>query len=233
MVLARRKITGHAVSRQRVTGQVPVLPVSLFGAVLEANNRLEVTLDSAPQPKHYVEEEKRMANMYTDMSERDLIKWTLDYTMPWIIDTFEAISDERICIRPREHINSAGWIFGHIAVKERIHIAGFAQGFNDIPGEFHMFHGFPPPPTEEQLREVIKSKETLIDYWRKVRQQTHEYLDRLSDADLKKVPEKSVIRDGEPNRDNPIREFFVMTIQHQNCHWGQLQIIQKLWEENT
>ena len=171
-----------------------------------------------------------MDAMYTDMSERDLMKWMLDYTTPWIIETFQGIADDRICVRPSENINSAGWIFGHIAVKERIHIAGLAQGINDIPKEFYMFHGFPPPPTEEQLREVIRSREILIDYWREVRQRTYEYLAELSDADLKKVPEKSVIADGEPNRDNPIREYFVMTIQHQNCHWGQLQIIQNLWE---
>ena len=32
--------------------------------------------------------------MYMDMSERDLLKWTLNYTMPWVIDTFLAIPDD-------------------------------------------------------------------------------------------------------------------------------------------
>jgi hypothetical protein len=45
---------------------------------------------------------------------------------------------------------------------------------------------------------------------------------------LRQRPEKSTLRDGDGNRDNPIREFFIMAIQHQNCHWGELRAICKI-----
>jgi len=67
-------------------------------------------------------------------------------------------------------------------------------------------------------------------YWHEVRKQTHEYLDRLTDADLKGIPETSILPDNDVMRNKPIREYFVMTIEHQNYHRGQLQTIRVLAE---
>lgn len=165
--------------------------------------------------------------MYTDMSERELIKWTLNYTMPWVIDTFEAIPDGAMCVRPRPNINAPAWIFGHIIVTERLHVGGVLEGVNDIPDGFGVFRA--RKPTEEQIRAAFKSKAWLVDYWREVRAKTEAYLDRITDADLKEVPGKEcALPENDPNRGNPRREWFVMTIQHQNCHWGELRAIQKL-----
>ena len=169
--------------------------------------------------------------MYTDLGEVGLIKWTLDYTMDWVIGTFESIPESCLFGRPRPNINAPAWIFGHIAVTERSHVAGFIQGnCSDIPegwGPIFKGHG---PPDEEDLKGAAKSRAHLISSWRGVRQQTHEYLDAISDADLKEEPKTSVLGENDPNRRNPVREFFVMTIQHQNHHWGQLSIVQKLLE---
>jgi hypothetical protein len=165
--------------------------------------------------------------MYTDMSERDLLKWTLNYTMPWVIETFEAIPDHAICVRPRPNINAPAWIFGHIVMTERCHVGGVLQGVSDWPEEFNVFRA--PKPAEEQIRAAFKSKASLVDYWREVRAKTEAYLDRITDADLKEVPgDECPLPDGGPNRQNPRREWFVMTIQHQNCHFGELRMIEKL-----
>jgi len=48
------------------------------------------------------------ASIYGNMSERHLLKWALDYTMPWIVQTFESIPDDRLAVRPRPNINAPG-----------------------------------------------------------------------------------------------------------------------------
>ena len=166
---------------------------------------------------------------YTDMSERDFIKWNLDYTMQRIIETFESFPEEHLCLRPRPNINAPGWIFGHIIGGERAMIGGFAEGVMDIPGKYWVFSG-QSMPTESQLRNALEPREALISYWRKVRGQTKEYLDQLTDADLKNLPAASILPDDAEMRNKPIREYFVMTIEHQNYHGGQLQTIRALME---
>ena len=73
------------------------------------------------------------------------------------------------------------------------------------------------------------AKQALIDYWRGVRAKTVAYLDRITDADLKEVPgDEFLLGEKDPNRQNPRREWFVMTIQHQHYHWGELSAVGKL-----
>ena len=168
---------------------------------------------------------------YTDMSERDFIKWNLDYTMGQTIELFESIPTVHLCIRPKPNINAPGWIFGHIITAEAM-IGGFTQGVMDIPGKYAVFAGW-FIPTESQLRDVLEPKDDLISYWHEVRKQTNEYLNQLTDADLKKIPEASILSDNDPLRNKPIREYFVMTIEHQNYHRGQLQTIHALIESDS
>jgi uncharacterized damage-inducible protein DinB len=170
---------------------------------------------------------------YTDMSERDFIKWNLDYTMGQTIEIFEAIPPDHLCIRPMPNINAPGWIFGHIITAERAMIGGFTQGVMDIPEKYVVFSGLWSIPTESQLRDALEPKDGLISYWHEVRKQTNEYLDQLTDADLKKIPEVSILPDNDSLRNKPIREYFVMTIEHQNYHRGQLQTIRALIESDS
>jgi uncharacterized damage-inducible protein DinB len=167
--------------------------------------------------------------IYTDMSERDFIKWNLDYTMGRTIETFESIPEDRLCLRPGPNINAPGWIFGHIVTAERAMIGGFAQGVMDIPGEYWVFSG-QSIPNESQLRDAFEPRDALTSYWHKVRKQTHDYLDQLTDADLKNIPDSSILPDSSAMRMKPIREYFVMTIEHQNYHRGQLQTVRALIE---
>lgn len=167
--------------------------------------------------------------MYQDMTECDLLKWALDYRTEPVIRTFEAIPEEHTWVRPRPNINTPAFIFGHIAVTERLHIGSLVQGVNDIPEKFHSFRAW--SANDAEIRAAVGSKQVLIDYWREVRAKTHHYLARITDADLKEEPGKTLLPDDDPNRHNPIREWFIMTIEHQNQHWGQLEIIAKLITE--
>ena len=72
--------------------------------------------------------------------------------------------------------------------------------------------------------DAIGNKASIISYWDSVREQTHGYLDALSDEDLRNVPGHM----GEPFNNSPVREFFAMTIHHQNYHFGQLYQIAQM-----
>lgn len=167
--------------------------------------------------------------MYTDMSERDFIRWNLGYSMPRVLATWDAIPEEQICKQPKPYLAAPAFVFGNIAVKERIHHAGFAGGINDIPEKYGIFHGF-KMPTQDELEAAVDSKQELVDYWKDVRKKTLALLAGMSDSDLKRVPEKSVISDGQPNRDNPIREVYVMSIMNQNARWGELRVLEAVIE---
>ena len=172
---------------------------------------------------------KDLPFMYKDISEREFIKWNLDYTMPWVIDCFKNIAEDKLLVKPRPDLNPPAWIVGHIAVTEHMHV-GVVQGKYEIPDKMQVFHA-----GKEVDIEGVKAagtRDDIIGYWESVRKGTNDYLDSISDEKLKELcPGKSLDdKDdgGEPNYYNPIREWFVMTIQHQNSHFGYLQVVAKL-----
>jgi hypothetical protein len=167
--------------------------------------------------------------MYTDLSERQLLGWQLDYTMDRVIRTFESIPADVLYARPRPNINAPAWIFAHIVAAEQGHVGACCQGVEATPDRLKGLHRKAHLPPGE-LAAALGPRAALVAAWREVRQRTHAYLDRIADADLKRVPAKTLLPDGDPNRDNPVREWFVMTILHQNLHHGELHIIAKLIE---
>ncbi len=42
------------------------------------------------------------------MTNREVIKYNLDYTMDWLIRKFESVPDDRIWVRPKPNINAPG-----------------------------------------------------------------------------------------------------------------------------
>jgi hypothetical protein len=171
---------------------------------------------------------------YQDIGEKGFIKWCLSYTMDWVIDCFLSIPEPRIYTRLFGELNAPCWIFGHIALNEEGLIKGFAQGIREhaCPYPTRLFAGW-KVPTEVDFYEAHVRSEVLVDYWRAVRVDTLAYLDALPAGDLAKVPVQSILPDDDGNRHNPIREFFIMAIQHQNYHWGQLQTIAKLLQTDA
>jgi len=77
--------------------------------------------------------------MYTDMTERAVYKWQLDYSMPMIIKDFEAIPADKLGWRPAAKTRSAGQIFGHLIATERAHVRGFVQGIPDLGKDAKVF----------------------------------------------------------------------------------------------
>ena len=165
--------------------------------------------------------------MYKPMSERAFIRWALGYTMDRVIETFRAVPDEWLARRPRPNINAPGWVFGHIAVTERKHVGLALEGVDDIPREYGILHSG-ARPTEQEIADAIESKDALVKYWQDVRAKTERYLETITDDDLAGVAKTRWLAHAGPNRENPRREWFIMTIQHQNYHWGQLATIEKV-----
>ena len=166
---------------------------------------------------------------YQDIGEKGFIEWSLGYTMEPIIECFQAVPEHRRRQRVLDKLSAPCCILGHVALNEENLLKGFAQGTTERKCPF------PPrlfdvsrPPTEGQLREGIPDSSKLVDYWRAMREETLTYLRNLTPEDLRQRPRKSTLQDGDGNRDNPVREFFIMAIQHQNCHWGELRAICKI-----
>jgi len=164
-------------------------------------------------------------SIYGPMDERTFIRYALAYTMEPVIETFRSIPDEALCRRAHPILNPAAWIFGHIAVTERLHVGCFLEGINDIPPGYRLFRN---ECTEDELRKAFDSKDELIAYWHEVRAKTDRYLQAVTGDELRSAPESDLIDGAGPNRDNPRREWLVMTIQHQNYHWGQLAAVRAL-----
>ncbi len=166
---------------------------------------------------------------YQDIGEKGFIEWSLNYVMDPIIECFTAIPEARRYERILDKLSAPCCIFGHIALNEEMLLMGFAQGIGQrrcpFPqGLFNVLR----PPTEEQLKEGIPDSSRLVEYWRAVRTETIAYLRKLTPDQLRSRPARSVLREGDPNRDNPIREFFIMAIGHQNSHWGERRAICKI-----
>jgi hypothetical protein len=166
---------------------------------------------------------------YQDIGEKGFIEWSLAYTMDPIIECFQAVPEGQRRERVLGKVSAPCCIMGHIALNEENLLKGFAQGITERKCPFppELFDVF-RPPTHGQLKEGIPDSLKLIDYWRTVRDETLTYLRKLTPEELRQRPEKSTLRDGDGNRDNPVREFFIMAIQHQNCHWGELRAICKI-----
>lgn len=173
---------------------------------------------------------------YTDMSERDLLMWQLDNTKPWIIRDFVAIPEDRLTWRPAERCRSAAHILGHIISTERAHFGLFLEGVNDLPARYGHGSVFASlsscDPTEAQVREAMGSREDMIAVWADVRQKSHAYLCSISDEDLKEVPPHPLMPDNDPNRQNPVREWIMMTVRHQNIACGEIHMIRRIIESH-
>ena len=166
---------------------------------------------------------------YQDIGEKGFIRWSLEYSMEPIIECYLAIPPDLRYGRPMERLSAPCRILGHIARNEESLLRGCAQGIAEsaFAGSRAVFN-LSQAMTEQQLREQIPDTSIGVDYWRQVRKQTLEFLDGLTGEDLRKRPVRSTLRQGDGNRDNPLREFFLMAIQHQNLHWGGLRVICRL-----
>ncbi|MBN2713502.1 MAG: hypothetical protein JXR97_13865 [Planctomycetes bacterium] len=172
-------------------------------------------------------DDKMNPPMYTDMKETQFIKWNLEYTETYLLETMKSIPDDKFLVPPRDGMEPPAIIFANCIIKEAIHTQGFNQGKIEIPEQFKCLLPWQGAAAEEKIK-AVSNREELTKLFKQVRAATYAYLDSLSDGDLKKVPAKSILKDGDPNRGNPVREAFVMSIYTQNVTWGKLIAIKEM-----
>ena len=161
--------------------------------------------------------------MYTEMSEVEFIRWSLDYQFPQLVDAIQSIDQEWLFRTPVEGMNPPGHIFCHVWDNEAFLVQALVRG-RSHQGKLKGLSR----PNENALRAALGSVEEMAAYAKEVRGGTMEALDELTDDMLKREPKDSAVSEDDPNRHNPIREAFVMAIQHQSYHLGQLRLVERV-----
>ena len=101
-------------------------------------------------------------SMYTDMSETQFIKWNLEYTEPYLLETFKSIPEDKLLVAPKKGIEPPALVFANCIIKEAIHIQGFNQGKLNIPEKYKCLLWWQGASSEKKLKAVSSRKE-LID----------------------------------------------------------------------
>jgi len=188
---------------------------------------VEETFESKKLPEGFTQETVA-AVMYTDMNERDFIKWSLAYTIPLIASLVADISKDQLWVQPSPNVDPPGWIMGCLVNEENKVMSVLRREQPEIPPKFRVFDECPSlastagPGQLARLNKGGISARELLSYCKAVRARTNEYLDSIDDTDLKKVPERP---DGCLD---PLREEFVKLIWMQNFVFGKLMTIAQI-----
>ena len=188
---------------------------------------VEDTFEKKKLPEEFTEETVT-AVMYTDMNERDFIKWSLSYTIPLIASLVSDIPPDGLWVQPSPNVDPPGWILGCLVNEENRVTSVLRRARPEIPPRFRVFDQCPSLASSagpDQLGRLKKggiSALELLSYCKAVRARTNEYLDSIDDTDLKKVPERP---DG---CQDPLREEFVKLIWMQNFVFGKLMTLAQI-----
>ena len=144
----------------------------------------------------------------------------------WYADPLKEIDglkDEHLFWIPDSKSMCTFWHVGHIAHRERWHIGGFLQGKVDniIPPEFEVFGT--KWSSVENIKKSIDSVESVLEWVREVRQESHNYIDNLSADDFDSVPETS-------KYGYSIAHWLFITTAHTALHIGIIQHLRALIE---
>lgn len=115
------------------------------------------------------------------------------------------------------------WQVGHIAHRERLHIGRFLQGTQGalIPLEYDVFgHRW---CTVEEMLASIGEVDSVLSWVREVRDQSHAYIDTLSEEDWHAVPDTS-------EDDLSVAHWVFITATHTALHIGRIQMLRALVE---
>jgi len=133
----------------------------------------------------------------------------------------EGLSEEQLYWVPDPNSFCILWHVGHIAHRERLHIGRFLQGLSGeiLLPRYEVFGDVWRSP--EQVREAVGSMEEVLAWAHEVREESHEYIDSLSDDDFARV--------------SPISEFglsvahwLFITTAHTALHLGRIQFLRAL-----
>ncbi|MCL4504850.1 MAG: DinB family protein [Chloroflexi bacterium] len=131
------------------------------------------------------------------------------------------LTDEQLLWAPTPNNLPILWHVGHIAHRERTHIGLFLQGLSPpiIPPEHEVF-GVEWRPIE-QLRRSVRSVQAVLEWVREVREQSHLFIDSLTDADYQRVPPTSA-------EGLSVAHWLFITTAHTAVHIGRIQLLRAM-----
>ncbi|HUX00871.1 MAG: DinB family protein [Phycisphaerae bacterium] len=150
----------------------------------------------------------------------------------WYMDPLDETKDlapDELLWSPMPGIHCALWHVGHIAHRERFHIAVLLEGRPEdevIPARFGIFGcgiGF---PSADMLLEAVGSVEDVKAWVREVRRQSHAFIDSLDEKDFNRLPASSF-------EGNSIARVLMQTIGHTGVHIGRIQLLRAMMKNGA
>lgn len=144
----------------------------------------------------------------------------------WYADPIREIrglTEEQLFWVPDEYNMCILWHVGHIAHRERFHIGRFLQDLEGeiIPPQFEVFG--PDWASVEDVRRSIDSVQSVLDWVKEVRKESHEFIDSLADDDFHR--RETVSEDA-----LTVGHWLFITTVHTGVHIGRIQLLRAMLE---
>ena len=144
----------------------------------------------------------------------------------WYADPIKEIcglTEEQLTWVPAPHSLCLLWHVGHIAHRERLHIGVFLQGLpgSILPAKYDVFGADWCSAVE--VRQSIDSVESVLEWVREVRRQSHAYIASLGENDFHSTP---------PAAENglSVAHWLFITACHTALHIGRIQFLRAMIE---
>jgi hypothetical protein len=135
----------------------------------------------------------------------------------------KGLTEEQLFWTPDPGSLCALWQVGHIAHRERLHVARFLQGLSGpiMPTRFEVFG--PEWRSTEEIRAAVPSIQEVFGWVQEVRRDSLHYIESLSEADLGTVPPTS-------EGGLTVGHWLFITTVHAGLHIGKIQLLRALIE---
>jgi hypothetical protein len=140
------------------------------------------------------------------------------------LDEVRGLTDDQLLWSPAQGIHCCLWHVGHIAHRERVHVAVLLQGCAEgdvIPARYGIFGLGVGYPTAGQLRESVGPLDDVKAWVRQVRQDSHRFIDSLDEPAFHAVPRSSC-------EGNSVAKVLMQTIGHTGLHIGRIQLLRRM-----
>jgi hypothetical protein len=144
----------------------------------------------------------------------------------WYADPFREIKglpEDQLYWVPDPNSLCIIWHVGHIAHRELVHLGIFLQGLDEsiIPSRFEVFG--PEWSSVEKVRQSVDSVNSVLEWVREVRENSHKYISSLTDDDFHSIPPSS-------EDSLSVAHWLFITASHTALHIGRIQLLRALSE---
>ena len=142
------------------------------------------------------------------------------------LDEVKGMTQRQLLWAPAPRIHCTLWHVGHVANRERFHIAVLLQGRQEqdvIPTRFSLFDCTNECQTGDEILDAVKSVDAVKVWVGDVRQQSHDFIDSLEEEHFNRLPASSY-------EGSSIAKVLMQTIGHTGVHIGRIQLLRALIE---